>query len=452
MKKFGLAFVALLLVFVIYYMTVGSKQIKKEIRSEVNKNLVELKQYGFGVKEQNLSTNKQHIVLTIEDSSKVSGYLNKQSSAKVLTSDIELIKGMQIAVDIEYMPSAKDAISMDIYPVKLPTLFYQDITTDKEKALLKELEKMLDEKVFLAHVNINKLLNSFDGYFKDIDREIKIPDSNESIHLLSKGAKFKGTLDGDKVDDATQTVDILSITLGNDFKMSLSGFIYDIENIEDLSNQKIKYSIKSFNFLKKPELLIDVKNISGSSKKELNGKLLNTAGSLNIDSITLREDKSEIKFDKINMESRAKNINKEVFEKLQELSAKEETSPTESMNELVELLKVLIKDNVIVEVPNISAQKITTGGKTFDGFKISAKFSADKNVTLQNINSIDGMLEVLDAKIEIEASNELVAYIAKNPQMVIMMMVIQPIEKNGKKYFNIEFNKSSLKVNGRPLL
>jgi Na+-transporting methylmalonyl-CoA/oxaloacetate decarboxylase gamma subunit len=449
MKKFGLAFVALVLVFVIYYMTTGSKQIRNEMKSEVNKNLIELKQYGFGVKEENLSKDKQHIVLTFQDADKISNYLTKQSKSKILNTDIEILKGMQLAIDIEYMPTAKDALSMDIYPIKLPNLFYQDITTNEEKELLKEFEKMVKDKVFLAHININKLLNSFDGYLKDIDRVIKFSDTNESMHLLSKGFKFKGTLDNEKFNDLNQKLDIFSITMPNEFDINLSGFKYNVKNLEDFSNQKIDYTIKSFTLINKPVIGIKMNGIVGYSKKELKGKFLNTSNNSKIDSVDLDNEGNKIRFEKVTLGSQIKNMNKEVFDKLEELSSKDDSN---NIQELLPLLKALIKDNILIEVPNISAQKIVINGNSFDGFKISAKLNADKNVNLQNINSIDSIINILNAKIDIEASNEFISYIATNPQMVIMMMVIQPIEKNGKKYFNIEFSKGSLKVNGKPLM
>ena len=59
---------------------------------------------------------------------------------------------------------------------------------------------------------------------------------------------------------------------------------------------------------------------------------------------------------------------------------------------------------------------------------------------------------LINAKINIEASNELVTIISSDPRAMVMMMIMQPIDKNGKKYYDIEFSKGSLKINGKPFM
>jgi len=448
MKKIGLAFLALVLVFIIYYMTTGSQQIKGEMKQEIKKELVALKSYGFEVKEQNLSKDKQHIVLSFKDTDKIFNYLKEKNLNEITKADIEIFKGMEIAMDIEYMPSVKYAVSMDIYPLRLPDIFYQDITTPKERKILEELDKMIKDKVFLVHININKLLNAFDGYLKDIDR--KITQDGESLHLLTKGFKFNGTIkDENKIDDITETLNVFAIKLENQLDINLSDSKYSVNNFYDTYNQTIDYSIKSFNFVNKPALAINLQDMAGISKEELKGKLIDASHHLKIALANLDDKGDKIQFKNISIASKTKNINKDVLEKLQDILARDDKN---SMNEIFPLMKELIKNDIAVEISDISIEKIIKDGKEFDGFKIKGIFDTEKNVDLQSINNPESLLNILHAKIEIEASNEFVNYLSKNPQMVIMMMLIQPVDKNGKKYYDIEFTKGTLKINGKPFM
>jgi len=444
MKKIGLALIALIALFVIYYMTIGSKQLTVEIKKEVNREFVQLKSSGFGIDEQNLSTNKQKIILTFEDTDKIIAYLNKQGQ-QVNRDNIEILKGMQIGIDIEYNPNTSDAIAMDIYPIKLSTSFYQNL--DKKDRV--ELEKMIKEKLFLAHVNINKLLSSFDGYVKDIDREFK--DNGTKAHLVSKGLKFNGTIEDEKIENIEQTLETISYQIDDQLNININGLKTNVKNSD---NTNVEYSIKSFNIINKIEnpFSIKINDITGLSQDKLKANLLDSESRVKISSIDFTQNGKKTILNSIIMDTAVKNINKKALEKLEKLSS-ENMDNNSSVEQIMPILKEIVKDDIYIDIPNISIAKITSDGKSFDGFKIKALVKVEKNFDWKSLdNNPLAVTNLFDAKVNIEASNEFVNLISTNPQVMVMMMVLQPVEKNSKKYYDIEFSKGELKINGKPFM
>jgi len=450
MKKIALALIALIVIFVIYYMTIGSKQLTGEIRQEVNRELLQLKQSGFIVDEQNLSKNKQKVILTFQDTNKITNYLNKQGQ-RLNTNDIEILQGMQVGMDIEYMPTAGNALAMDIYPIKLPTIFYKNINQE-DKLVIRKIEKMIKDKLFLTHVNINKLLSNFDGYVKDIDIEFK--DNGTTSHLVSKGFQFEGTIKDEKIEDVKQILETLSYQVDDQLDINISGLTTTIKNSDKKLYNNIEYGIKSFDIMNKIEepFTLRVNNITGLSQDRLKGNLLNSISKVKVASINFSQNGKKTILNNITMDTLLNNINKKALEKLEKLSS-QNMDNNSSMEQFIPLLKEILKDNISIDIPNISIAKITNNGKSFDGFKLKALVKVEKNFDWKSLdNNPLALTNLIDAKINIEASNELVTIISSDPRAMVMMMIMQPVDKNGKKYYDIEFSKGSLKINGKPFM
>jgi len=442
MKKVVLTLMALISIFVIYYITIGSKQITIEVKKEVNREFTKLKGYGFGIEEQNLSNNRQKVILTFEDIDKITTYLNSQGQ-QINSNDIETIKGMQIGLDIEYNPNISDAIAMDIYPIKLPDNFYQNL----DKREIVELEKIIKEKLLLVHINFNKLLSEFNGYIKDIDKEFK----NDSItsHLVMKGAKFDGTIRDNNIENIKQTLEKFSFEFDKQLNINLNGLTTNIKNHNN-NLYNIEYSIKSFNMTNEIDnpFTLKISNIISFSDDRLNKNLLNRKSKSQISSIEFTQNGKKTILSSINIDTYARNINKKVLDELEVIAENIGNSKS------IQLLKELIKDNISIEIPNISIDKITYEGKTFDGFKIKALAKVEKDFDLKSLDNNPqlALTKLFNVKINIEASNEFINLISTNPQVMVMMMILQPIDKNGKKYYDIEFNKGELKINGKPFI
>jgi len=208
--------------------------------------------------------------------------------------------------------------------------------------------------------------------------------------------------------------------------------------------------MKSLDIINKTDSPFNIKanNIIGISKDTIKENLLNSKSQVKIDSIDFIQNSEKIILSSIIINTSIKNVNKKALEKLEKLS------PTNnSTKQIRPLLKEIFKEDISIDIPNISIGKITKDGKSFDGFKIRALVKAEKDFDWKSLdNNPLAVTKLFDAKVNIEASTELMSIISSNPQMMVMMMVIQPIDKNGKKYYDIEFNKGELKINGKPFM
>ena len=152
------------------------------------------------------------------------------------------------------------------------------------------------------------------------------------------------------------------------------------------------------------------------------------------------------------MDTSVNNINKKALEKLEKLSSKKMDNNS-SFEELIPILKEMVKDNISIDIPNISIAKITNSGKSFDGFKLKSLVKVEKNFDWKSLNNNPlALTNLINAKVNIEASTELVTILSSDPRAMVLMMIMQPVDKNGKKYYDIEFSKGSLKINGKPFM
>ncbi|MCK4442097.1 MAG: DUF945 family protein, partial [Sulfurovaceae bacterium] len=271
----------------------------------------------------------------------------------------------------------------------------------------------------------------------------------------SKGFKFDGTIKDKKIESIKEVLDTLSFKADNQFDINLLGLTTTLKNNSNKTlNNDIKYSIKSFNIISKVEepFSLKINDITGLSQDTLKGDLLDSEGKVKIASIDFNRNGQKTILNSITMDSIVKNINKKALEKLEKLSS-ENMNNNNSFEQFIPILKEIIKDDISIDIPNISIAKITTDGKSFNGFNLKALVKVSKDFDLKSIDSDPlAISKLLNAKVNIEASNELISLISSNPQAMVMMMVLQPVEKNGKKYYDIEFSKGSLKINGKPFM
>ena len=442
MKKILLAILAIFIIVAIYYETIGSKQVVKEIKKEVNREVVQLKSSGFAIENREIKEDREHLIIDFNDTAKIAEYL-KRVDREITKEDIAILKGMKIGLDIHYNPNTRDAMALDIYPTKLPDIVYATINAEDKKSL-KTIEDMISKKELLIHLNINKFLSGFNGYIKDIDRELKL-----------KGAKFDGDIEDKKIAKVNQTIEQISYDMPKEFSAKLLDLEISITNpINKSEDSSTKYSIKSIEIDNKKEKkdLIRFENIVGSSEDTKVNRLINSKSEFNINSVDYINKAESVTIKGINAVMRIDNIDIDAFSKLNSLST-ENISEKKRLEKMTPIIQKIFSSNISMDIVNISVDKIIKDKKTIDGFKLKASVDVDKNFNIEAIkHNPDMLINFINAKINIEASNDIINLLSSDPRAVVMMMFLQPIDKDGKKYYNIEFTKGSLKINGKPLM
>jgi hypothetical protein len=446
MKKIGLAFIALISVGAIYYFTVGSTQIVTEIKKEINHEVIKLEKSGFVVENREVKESSEHFIIEINNTKDITKYL-KKDNPNISEADIEILKGLKVGIDIEYTPTVKDAIALDIYPIKLPIFLYEEIKDDNKS--LEAIDKMLKDKLILVHLNINKLLSGFDGYLKDIDT--KFGDNREG-HLLTKGFLFKGDIKDDNIKNLHQDIKEMSFEAGKEIKMVLSNLKIFIENpIDEYGNNSSNYTIESLDIKNESNdsFSLIVKNISGSSKDTQKGELIDGIANFKIASIDYSTNNEKILLKDTNTDIKIENLNIDAMKRLENISEDKNIS----FEQMIPLLKKITQSALSLNISDLSIKSITNNGKEIDGFNISALAKTNKNFDWKGVESNPMLLMQLgDIEANIALSNELFNIIGQAPNMMMVMMLTQPIDKNGTKVYDLEFTQGSLKVNGKPFM
>jgi len=448
MKKLGLALVTIVAIATIYYVTLGSAQVVEKIKTEVNNELGLLQKSGFKVEEREASEKKDSFVLTFDDPQKITNYLVAEGES-ISVEDITLLKGMKLKMDMEYLPTTTDSISIDIYPISLPTNITKDLGIDENSKSLQAIREMIKEKAFMAHINFNKLLSGFDGYVKDIDKTFK--DTQDS-HLLLKGLTFKGNMDDKTITGFNQKLETFAYELTDKVKVKLSKADTSIDSSDKKTD--IDYHISSIDLKindEKKSFDVMINNITGESKDTKRDTLLDNKSQFKIASVNIKDAGKESILNNIEINSVTKNLDMKALEKLQNYSGDQENP--DSIKEFIPILKAFTKSDMVMDISKISVESITSEGKTFEGLNISALLKLNKDFKWDGVEANPMMLlQLPNVKANIELSNEIFSMIAQTPQAMMLMMMAQPVDKNGKKVYDIEFNQGSLKLNGKPLM
>ncbi len=449
MKKSILAFVALVAVAGIYYMTIGSTQIVTEIKKEINHEIIELKKSGFIVEDRVIREEAEHFVIDFNNTQDITKYI-KKSNNSISQSEVELLKGLKIGVDIEYTPTAKDAIAFDIYPIKLPMFLYEEMREDNESIVA--IDKMLKEKLLLVHISVNKLLSGFDGYLKDINT--KFDNGKSNGHFTIKGFSFNGDIKDEDVKNLKQNIKEMSFKIGKEIHIALSDLKVFIENPTDAkyNNNSSNYTLKSLNIENRENgenLSLIINDLSGSSKDTKKGELIEGIAKIDIASIDYTTGSDKILLKKANADIKIENLNIEAMEKLEVILNDENVS----FEQMIPLLKKITKSDLSFSISNLSLDNITSNGEKMQGFNIKAFAKTNKDFDWNSINNDPMVLMQLgNIQANISISNTLFSVISQDPKMMMVMMFAQPIDKNGTKVYDLEFTKGSLKVNGKPFM
>ena len=115
------------------------------MKAQVNKELSSLQTQGFSVQNREISENKEHFILSFDEPEKISKFFT-QKGAKVDAKEIEALKGLQVGVDVTYLADAYSAISLDMYPVTLPTVLTNSALSDEDKKIVAQLKKIMEKK------------------------------------------------------------------------------------------------------------------------------------------------------------------------------------------------------------------------------------------------------------------------------------------------------------------
>ena len=441
MRKIGLSLLAIVSVAAIYYFTSGSTQLSLQMKEHVDAQIATLQTKGFSISGKEIENKKEHFIISLDEPKKVATYLISKG-VQVTAKDLESLKGLKIGVDVEYLANAYSAASFDIYPLTLPTSVTSSDLSGDDKQALQQIEKMLERKVFLMHVDVNKLANGFKGYMKDIEEVIK---GEKNVKVSMKALNFSGDLKNNKPSSIKQTLEsialhvedgTLDMTMHNLTTNYVSTGITNYDYDTDYTVEKVKlFTDDTFDMTMKDFSM-------HSSSKVVNG-LISVTAKTNLDSIHFKDAQQSGSLNTLVFDMQANNFDLQALTKLETIQADNEA-------ELLEVAQQLISQGVQFNISNFSVKQIEFDNKKLDGFTLTSTFDIDKSLDLASLEKNPlAAINAMDANLELTLSTQLFGIIAQQPQAVMAMMLFQPKDVNGNKVYKIELKDGTLKVNDK---
>ena len=439
--------VGVIVIAILYYFTVGSSQITEEMKIRVNTELNMIEQNGFTVDEREVKPKNEHFILTFDDPEKIVKFF-KQQGTEVALEDAEALKGLQIGVDLQYLNDTYSALSVDMYPLNLPSSITnaQDIDAS-DKALIKQLNDMLSRKALLVHVDFNKVLSSFKGYVKDIHETFKV----ETIAKIDlEGTTFEGTIKDDRITTLIQNIKNIHVKSGDELDIVLgklnSSYTLTGKSIYDST---YNYKIGSVIVSGKKEtntFSISVHNIEGENQTAVENDLASNKIKLHIADIEMMDNTEKTKLMDTVFTFNVGNLDMKILKKLEELDINNEA-------EANRLVQELISKGITMEIPSFEVKKMEYQGKEIDGFSLTSSFHVNKSANLAAIQANPfAALNAVNTKTKIILSEAFFTLIAQQPKAMMLAMIIQPQVVNGKKVYELELKDGTLTVNGKPLM
>ena len=365
MKKIGLGLITVILVAVIYYFTSGSAQITQEIKSQVNSELATLEQNGFTIKDREIKESEEHFIITFDDPKKMVDFFAAQG-AQMSIEDASALKGIQIGVDAKYLNDAYSALSLDIYPLNLPAGITGLDMNKEDTLVIEQLNKILEKKGILVHVDFNKLLSSFKGHVKDIHETLQ---GEKEVKVAVEGVTFKGEIEKGKISKLEQNLKRMTFEAKDEANIKLSELSSHYKRTGPNSYDSTSgYAVKNIllsGLNDKSKVLVSIDNMIGDSTTSIKNDLAQSSMKATADKVKFEADGEKSLLEGITFNFNIKNLDMLALKKLEEADANNEA-------EINRLIQELISKGVSIEIPTFEIKKIEAKGKKMEGFTLTA--------------------------------------------------------------------------------
>jgi len=441
-RKLVFSILGLIVVTVFYYVISGyietTEQITKS-KQKVNAQLTEIEANGFSISDRGIQKENEHFVIRLDDPQKASVFLT-QKGIQVQLEEAEELKGLQLGIDLTYI---NDTIALELYPVVLPTNLKTVLMQEKDQNILVHIEEMLKRKVFLMHVEIDHSATTFIGYIKDISETIA---GEKEVKMTLQGFHFSATMKEEKIIKLTQTINTMHLYISDMIDRSVSdlqkNYVFTGPTAYDYSTD---YSIEKIKIDEMPDGKLLANNIAFHSTSSVKNGLAVENLHAEIENIDVFFEKEKFGMQSLLLTMNINNLDVDTFEKLQKV----DSNNTKTFDALVEKL---LLNNIHIEVPMLSVDKITLQGKEINGFSLHSKMDIDKSLDFYRYSiNPKYALGKINAKIELSLSKELLTVLKEDPKAMLMYMMYRPKRVEDKRIYNLDLKDGLLNINGKDL-
>ena len=421
MSKRLLIISAVLIAIIAALPLVGNMSVKKVTDERIGM----LEENGIKVERSdngsNYLTTKEHFEFTLEDATAFHEYLSTLSKEQVPAYLSTMLDDVVMAADVEYSNLLVSSdVTLELYPVAFTEAASARMKAEDAK-LYEQMTKMLDERVFMYHMEYDVAGEKFKGYIKDINREIVFEDGKKA-KIVFESATFKGV--GTLVKPKSVDLDVkhadLDFALTDGSKMILS--MRELQSSNSFSSKNsfdLDYKAKTLHFFYKDEvaeLTIDAAGLATVSDSKVHDGKLDTKVHASMEEFKLVDLNGSIALEGFDFMMDANNIDEVAYESFQKAS---EQAGSASQYTMLAAVGVVAK-GMEIEIQKLSVKQLTVNdSKLMSGFehKIDITIKADDNLVQKLQISPLALVQNIDIDARLKFSEQFYTFLKQqNPQ------------------------------------
>jgi len=403
---------------------------------------------------------KNHYEFILSDAPKFIKFINQYSDAQLPPYVEAVIAGVTIGVDIEYSNFAiSSKIVLDIYPITLPQELEQELKQESIN-FYNYIDKLLQAKGVLYHMNYYISEDIFDGFIKDIDEKYIFDNGNEIIFRLLN-ATYYG--EGPLIAPKSLHTNILDIALDVFDKENDETLLFKAKELktsstfESQSTYASSASLKSFLFLLKEHQAKKIGASLDDFKVNISSNIQGKAGEfytkMSLKEIEINtQDSRSIKVNNINYDISLDGVDKDSYEELRVLTSHANvTNSPDFEQKLQRVVTKLFSKGFSLSIPDMSIEKISVDNeKEVDGFSFMARMMLSEDANLeQNIKSSPKeILKNINLASTLKFSKGFFVLVNENAPLSSLAGAFVK-ERNDKLIFEVKLNAGVLSINDK---
>ena len=405
-----------------------------------------------------LST-KKHYEFLISDAPVFMEYLKQQSSSQIPPYVDAMISGAVVGLDIKYsnFPLTSKVV-VDIYPLTLPTNISDELKKENI-AFYTYVNKLLQGKGVLYHMNYYLSDKLFDGYIKDIDEEYLFDDGSK-VNLKLSNATYYGN--GSLIAPENLHTNISKISIKAD--KSKKAIVFEMNNLTSTSTFESQSTYVSGAAMKSMSFIVDegqhsklkasIDDIKINVSSNTQGKKAEFYTKSSFRKFKLNYKDADIGVTGFNYDISLDNVDKDSFEEFRKLSTKANINYSSGYEkQLIDSAIKAVSKGLSLSIADMSVKKITLKDKKpIDGFSLMAKIvlKEDPELAYKIKTSPMSISENINLSSTIKFSKDIYALINKEAPVTSMANSLAKENKNDL-VFEITLNNGKLSVNDKQL-
>ncbi len=397
---------------------------------------------------------KSHYEFTLEDPVAFQNYLATLSKAQVPAYMHAMLDDVVMGADVHYSNLLVNSdVSLDLYPVAFTKEAGERMKAE-DTTLYEQMVKMLENREFMYHMDYDIAASTFEGYIKDINREITFEDGKKA-KIVFEAATFKG--EGTLVEPESVTLQVknadVDFSLPEDAKMKLT-----MTNLQSKSSFSAK---NSFDLNYKAETLyfyftdqltriqIDATDMKTVSDSKVANAKLSTKVNASMKHFKMQDQNGSLELEDFAFVMDADNIDEAAYEAFQKAT---EQAGSSSQHTMLASLGVVSK-GLNLRIDKLSAEKIAIKDSgLMDGFdhKIDIVIKEDDQLIQKMQIAPMSLMQNIDIDAKLKFASAFYAYMKTQVgNLAIADAYVK--QEGGNAVFDILLQDGKITVNGQSL-